>query len=163
GTGALIGTAEEQTGGAVPAAQLILIDRATGQVRETQADKIGRFSFEHLAPGEYSIIAHAEDLRSDEKAVTIGTQVLEVKVRLKVALDEELTVTGGSTDALAPANSGELVAFDESVFRQLPSNSDNVLLLASMFLAPAAQGTGGPSVVVDGVEIDDLDLPWWAV
>lgn len=162
GGGALTGTAEDQTGAAVPAAHVILIDRGTGQVRETVADKIGRFSFENLAPGEYSIIAHAEDLRSDEKAVTIGALLLDVKVRLKVGLEEELTVTG-STDALAPANSGEVVAFDENVFRQLPSNSDNLLLLASMFLAPSAQGTGGPSVVVDGVETDDLDVPLWAV
>src|SRR5260370_2682211 len=156
------GIAEDQTEAIVPGALVILINRATGEVRQTFADKTGRFAFE-VPPGDYSLLARAEDLESRETAVTIGTTPFAIRLRLKVGLQEQLTVTAGHQDALAPDDNATAVAFDENMFRQLPADSENILPLVTAFLAPAALGAEGVSMIIDGIETDQLDVPAWAI
>jgi len=56
------GSVEDQTEAVIPEAKLILKNRATGESRETVANGTGRFSFEGVLPGEYSLKAEAKNL-----------------------------------------------------------------------------------------------------
>src|SRR5262247_1985712 len=49
------GSVEDPNGAAVPKARLTLINRATGEARHTTADAAGGFSFENIAPGDYTL------------------------------------------------------------------------------------------------------------
>jgi hypothetical protein len=156
----LTGVIQDQTDAIVPGAVAVLINRATGEVREAFADNTGHFRFD-VPPATYSLLGRADELRSDEKAVTITTEPVEVKIRLKVGLDEEVTVTAGNP--VSPEKNADALPFSEQLLTELPIDGQNLIPLLSSFLSPAALGDQGPSVVVDGVESDALDVPTWAV
>ena len=156
----LTGIVVDQTDAIVPGAVAVLVNRATGEAREAVADGDGRFRFD-VPPGKYSLRARADELQSDEKTVTIATAPVEVKIRLKFGLEEEVTVTAGSP--VSPEKNADAVPFSEQLLTQLPIDSQNFIPLLSSFLSPAALGDQGPSVVVDGVESDAFDVPTWAV
>lgn len=160
---ALTGLVEDQTGAVVSKVRIVLVNRSSGQVRETVSDQAGRFSFKELQPGDYSLLGHAEDFQSDEQAVTLGDGPVEAKIRMRVALDQEVTVTASGRQLLDPAENADGVRFDEWAFRPLPADADNILAVVSKFLAPAAAGVEGASIVIDGVETDVFDLPAWAL
>ena len=156
----LTGIIQDQTDAIVPGAVAILVNRATGETREAVADNTGRFRFD-VPPGKYSLSGRADELQSDEKGVTIATEPVEVKIRLKVGLEEEVTVTAGNP--ISPEKNADALPFSEQLLTQLPIDGQNFIPLLSSFLSPAALGDQGPSVVVDGVESDAFDVPAWAV
>jgi carboxypeptidase family protein/TonB-dependent receptor-like protein len=156
----LTGIIQDQTDAIVPGAVAVLVNRATGEVREAVADNTGRFRFD-VPPAKYSLLGRADDLQSDEKSVTMTTEPVEVKIRLKVGLEEEVTVTAGNP--VSPEKNADALPFSEQLLTQLPLDSQNFIPLISSFLSSAALGDQGPSVVVDGVESDAFDVPTWAV
>ena len=156
----LTGIIRDQTDAIVPGAVAVLVNRATLEVREAVADNTGRFRFD-VPPAKYSLRGRADDLQSDEKAVTITTAPVEVTIRLKVGLEEEVTVTAGNP--VSPEKNADALPFSEQLLTQLPIDGQNFIPLLSSFLSSAALGDQGPSVVVDGVESDAFDVPTWAV
>ncbi len=156
------GVVEDATEAIVPGAVVSLVNQDSGQALETVTDQTGRFKFA-VATGDYTLVARVGDLNSGQQAITVGPQGLDVRVRVRVEVGEQVTVTAGRPDPLAPAANATAVAFDENLFRLLPSSGDDILQIVGAFLAPATFGANGTSIIVDGVETDDLDTPSWAV
>src|SRR5215475_11175332 len=156
----LSGVVEDPMEAVIPEAKLVLTNKATGDIRETKADSIGRLSFSNVPPGEYSLKASAKNFEAVELAITVGAAAPPaIKITMKTTVKEEVTIRAKVDNPLPPDNNADAVKFDAKLFDDLPSQGRDILPLLSDFLSKAAQGTEGASIVVDGVEVDGLSVP----
>lgn len=161
------GRIEDQTGAVIPDATISLTRTESGEVRETQANDSGEFSFEGVPPGTYVIKGSVEGFRELESTVTIGTQALAgMRVRMGVGIEEAVTVTAEQAGAsIEQDRNADLNNFDDELLRELPlpTRSKSIYDFVSNFLSPAAQGTDELTVLVDGAETNSLALPTFAI
>src|SRR5262245_52530993 len=156
----LSGVVEDPMEAVIPEAKLVLTNKATGDTRETKADSIGRLSFSNVPPGEYSLKAEAKNFEAAELAITVGAAAPPaIKITMKTTVKEEVTIRAKVDNPLPPENNADAVRFDAKLFDDLPAQGRDILPLLSDFVSKAAQGTEGASIVVDGVEVDGLNVP----
>ncbi len=163
-TAAVSGTVEDQTGAVIQAAELSLVDPASGVSRKAVSDNGGQFVFENVPSGHYVLNGKAEDMQGMATDVTVEGLGVDIKLLMKVTSEEQVQVSASEPDPLAPDKNSEAVDLSESLLRDLPTDSQNIVPLLSNFVAPAAGGSEGVSLVVDGVEADQIDdLPASAI
>lgn len=163
-TTAVSGTVEDQTGAIIPAAELLLTDPASGLSRKTVSDNSGQFEFDQVPPGRYVLRGKAEDMQSAATEVTVAGLGVYITLQMKVTVEEQVQVSAGEPDPVAPDRNSDAVDLSDTLLRDLPTDSQNIVPLLSNFVAPAAGGTEGVSLVVDGVEADQIDdLPASAI
>src|SRR5207245_2817809 len=157
----LSGTVEDQTGAVITQQKLRLISKATGQVRQTLSDGSGSFSFNDVMPGEYILKGEAEGFRPAEQALTVGAKPpADIKLQMEVSsAEEQVTVTARGTQPESSENNADAVFLNSEYVESLPTQGHDLLPVLTNFLSPAAQGANGPSIVVDGIEGSDLDVP----
>ena len=157
----IAGSAEDVSGAAVPGEALTLTDKASGQSWHTTTNGEGRFRFTNVARGEYALRGEAEGFRRNEIKLSVGSETIDgVKLRMQLGGGrEEVSVSAKLSQLDAPENNADSFNVNADFFAALPSQSQDVLGLVSNFLAPAAQGSEGPSIVVDGMESTALDEP----
>src|SRR5262245_16915562 len=159
----LSGVVEDQTEAVIPEAKLTLTNKATGETRETKADSAGNLSFSNVPPGEYSLKSEAKNFEAVVLPITVGAAAPPaVKVKMKISVKESVTTTAAvdrRSNPLSPENNADAARFDDKLFTDLPTEGRNILPLLSDFVSQAAQGTEGPSVVIDGVEATQLSVP----
>jgi hypothetical protein len=108
-TATLSGTVEDQSGGVIPNAQVLLTNEATKESRAEQTNGAGLYAFPSLVPGNYDIKASAKGFKS--KAVT-GIVLNAGDVRTVPALDLTVgetteTVTVSATSEMIPVENGQ--------------------------------------------------------
>ncbi|HKZ02406.1 MAG TPA: TonB-dependent receptor, partial [Pyrinomonadaceae bacterium] len=157
----LSGTAEDEMGAVIPGEKFTLIAKATGETRETVSDNSGNFSFGNVMPGEYVLKGVAEGFEPAELKLTVGPEPTPaIKIKMAISISEDVTVFASPT---LPESNADAVTFDDSMISYLPTPSQNILAVLNNFLSPAAMGVNGPSIVVDGVESKDLNMPTEAI
>ncbi len=162
-SGTVLDVAGESLGGAK-----LTLSGAAGDTRATESDATGRFAFEDLAPGQYVLRVEASIHLPLEMPLDLTAQPpAPLKIRMKVGITEEVSVLGlaPEEDRTAAANNADALGFDDDLIQGLPTLGDSTALLGliSNFLAPAAQGTEGTSILVDGADSSDLMVPSSAV
>ncbi len=157
----ITGVLQDQTGAVIPDATVSLVNKTNGQSAKTTSDGEGNFRFTNVAPGEYELKGAAEGFKTTEMPLTVGNHALNgIAIGMPLlATEEEVEVRASSSQPSAADNNADAVQFNADLIDALPSQSQDILPVLSNFLAPAAQGPEGPSIVVDGVEGSDLDLP----
>ena len=157
-SGSLRGIVEDDTGTAIAAAQVIIKSKAA-EVSRTTGNEMGEFIFSGLTPGDYVLRAEATNFKPAEMKVNLGTGTPPLQhIRLKIAsVSQEITVT--ASDPVSMDGNVNSVEVDHDLLKSLPVRDDNPLAAAQVFLDPAASGTEGTKIVVDGVEASDLDVP----
>ncbi|MFN7982370.1 MAG: TonB-dependent receptor [Vicinamibacterales bacterium] len=90
------GIVQDQSGGAVPGAIVLVVDLATGQTLTTTTDASGRFTLSGLRAGGYGVSASATGFDSREQTVQLAEAASEaVTVTLTVAAQRAVVdVTG---------------------------------------------------------------------
>ena len=159
----LRGVVEDPSRAPVPGAKLILINKATGENRTAISDSNGRFLFENVLPGDYTLKAQAEEFRAYVKDVIIGAESLEIIVKMKIAPEEQQITVMGTQDRTLPQDNADAVKVNDQLIRELPTESQDIVPLLSNFLSPGTMGAEGVSLVVDGVEVNELDTPTWSI
>lgn len=164
------GVVEDQSGAIVPAANLTLVNQTSGRWRRVFSDGEGRFVFSDLELGSYLLKAEADNsegarMESAQMNVEVSRgKPLDLKVRLRISVHEEVSVTTASADPLAPESNPDALPLSIELLRGLPTESENIQSLIGNFSSPAAGGTEGLSLVVDGLESDQMDdLPASAI
>jgi hypothetical protein len=156
----LIGTTEDQSGAVIPNENLTLINKVTGEVRKTMSDGDGQFRFSDVQPGDYLLRGEAEGFTPTEVSLSVHNKPMAaVKVGMGISAAEEVTVSAAATQPDAPENNASAVYVNSEMISALPAPGQDVLPVLNNFLSPAARGAGGASIVVDGVEGGDLNLP----
>ena len=162
----ITGVVQDETGAAIAGATLRLLGQDTGATRSTTSRQDGTFIFEDVSPASYVLTVEMGGFETYQKAVAIGAQPLKpLRIGLRIkTLAEDVTVEAESTDKLSTsASDAATTKVDDDWLRDLPIASDDVLALIGKFVSPSAQGAAGASIIVDGVEADQSDLPSSAI
>jgi len=160
-TGALRGTVEDSSGQIVVGANVKLRNQTTGQELSTSSDEEGRFRFKGLALGEYILFVTDRGFKPTELPVNVGDHNdNSMRILLQVAADAE-TVRVSAVDITIPlaSQNADAIELDRRWMENLPSKEADPLAVPSLFLNPAAAGTMGPMILVDGVESSALEVP----
>jgi hypothetical protein len=135
----------DPSGKIVPGASLTLRNPATGQVRRTQADENGAYSFPLLAPGTYQLDTMARGFTtqtSRDVVLQVGENIrLDVKLQLaRAQTSVRISSQPRLIDTTSPAIGEEI---DNRRVRQLPLNGrqfSQLVLLAPGAVPPYANG-----------------------
>jgi outer membrane receptor protein involved in Fe transport len=160
------GVVEDESRAAIPGATVTLVGQETGALQSTTSRQDGRFIFEDVSPAGYVVKVEMSGFETYHKALTVGPEPLSplrIRLRLK-AVEEDVTVEAEPTDKLsAAASNATTTKVDDAWLRDLPIASDDALAMIGRFISPAAQGAEGPSIIVDGIEVSQSDLPSAAI
>jgi Carboxypeptidase regulatory-like domain len=152
------GEVHDESGGALVACRVVLLSEQRKPLVETQTDAIGRYVVQPVAPGKYSLQVLAPGFEPALSDVTIrGEAVTRVVFVLRVARTEFQVNVGADLAeiSLQPEENADALTLTSENLDMLPSLDQDFVAMAGDFLG----GTGAPSLVVDGIERDSLDLP----
>jgi hypothetical protein len=123
--GSVVGTVEDQSGAAVPAAKLELNNKETGQRLQTASDAAGRYTFNNVPAGTYDLSAAGTGFRPLTQSgltVVINT-VLRSNVKLEIgSTSEQVTVSGGAAE-LQTDTSAVQSTLNQKAVEDLPLNA----------------------------------------
>jgi hypothetical protein len=157
------GTVQDAGGSPLGAARLSL-SSDVGETREAESDGNGRFAFDDVAPGKYVVRVQASTHLPLEMPLQVTTQPPRpLRIQMKLGIDEEVTVEDVTPEQerTAAANNGDTLSLHGDFIQGLPTapGAQGLTDLVSSFVSPAAQGTGGASILVDGAEDSALTIP----
>lgn len=157
----LTGVVQDETGAPVPGATVRLLRAVGAEVAAVPSRPDGSFALEGVVPDVYALKVESSGFETFQQTLTVAPGVSPLRVTLRIAaIEQEVTVEAESDDILSTAASETgTTRLDEDWLRDLPIASDDLLAAIGNFVAPASQGAGGASIVVDGVEGGQLDLP----
>ena len=150
------GTVSDPSGAAIPAADVAVRQRGTTAVAgRTRTDLQGGFRVSGVAGGSYEI-----EVRHDGFAVqTVRVAVRDrspapLHIELKLAgVRQEVTVADSAGQVgTESADNLDVVTMDRQMMDNLPVFDQNYVAAMSQFLDPGSIGTGGVTLVVNGME-----------
>jgi outer membrane receptor protein involved in Fe transport len=151
----LRGIVQDQTGAVLQGARVTLTDDAGRTVRSVVTDAKGEFLVDRLPAGAYVLEGEFEGFRPATVNVRIGTRRLPLQTLvLQVAgQSQEITVNAGGDVLGAAANANrDAVVLDDKDLKNLPIFDRDVVGTLARFLDASAMGSGGVTLVVDGME-----------
>jgi hypothetical protein len=160
------GVVQDQTGAVLTAATVELVNAAGTVVQTTAADEGGAFRFERVAPGQYELRARYEGFKPASAKVRVGTRPpSSQKLVLGLAdLTQEITVSNAAAEVGATAgNNVDAVTIDQNMLESLPVFDNDLIATMSQFLDSGSIGNGGVTVVVNGMEVNALNVSASAV
>ena len=152
----------EGPGGAVLAdAELRLTNNGGGEPLVTNPDGEGEFVFSNVPPGDYTLTAKSQGFQDTEMPVTVGSTALpHLTVKMKLSrVSEQVTVSATAQPLLLAGENANALDFNTHLLMNMPTKDGDPLAVPSLFLDNAMVGTGGIKLIVDGVEVDGVDLP----
>jgi hypothetical protein len=154
------GVVQDPVGASIAGAKVELIGAKVVQ-QSAVTDLSGGFQFKAISPGEYQIQITSSGFETTTVDMTVSSQPLPpLQVTLAIAsLQQETTVTAApdqiSTEA---ANNKDSVALSEQSLSNLPIFDQDYVAAMSRFLDPGSVGTNGVSLVVNGMEVNNLGV-----
>jgi hypothetical protein len=153
----LTGSVQDPTGAIVPAAKITLTNKQTNNAQSTVADDDGKFLFKDVTAGAYSLRAESEGFQESAISVVVLDKPLNVKIKLRITAEENVTVSATGSDPIASDSNANAVGLNDNLLRALPTEGQDLQPVLDRFISPAAAGTAGTSIVLNGLEADQLD------
>src|ERR1017187_665404 len=156
----IAGTVLDQSGASVPGATVRLL--ASDKPLETiETGNSGGFCFLGLAAGAYVVEAQHDGFKNATARVRLGprsrtglTLTLEVAgITSEISVDD----SNGQVSTETSANR-DAAAVNSNLMEKLPVFDQDYVARMSVFLDAGSTGTGGSSLVVDGMEASSLGV-----
>ncbi|NOT64078.1 MAG: carboxypeptidase regulatory-like domain-containing protein, partial [Acidobacteria bacterium] len=157
-TQTLTGVVFDQNEAALPKAQITLQGARTQNVK---SDEHGAFRFDKLTAGDYTLSVVREGFKTVTLPVTLGGRTLTpLRIVLPVAdVEQDVTVSDAAAQLNSDtANNQNVVSLDRATLNKLPAFDQDPIAAVSGFLDAGATGTGGVTLIVDGVEVKKLGV-----
>src|SRR5262249_50408602 len=143
------------------AAVLLAASGAATGTQQATTDQGGMFRFERIAPGEYDIRTEFPGFTAKVTHVRVGTRApspLTIVLALE-GVTQEVSVSGGGAETSTRAESNlNAISVSADQLDDLPVLDQDIVGAMSRFLDATAIGTNGPTVLVNGVEVNVLAL-----
>jgi hypothetical protein len=152
----LRGTVTDPSGAVIPGATVTLTNKETNQVKTSQSDASGIYTFNALAPGSYGVTAQRQGFKKKEIAqvVLIPEQPNALDVTMELGdVAETVTVNGSSTPLLDTDTATVSATISSNEIQHYPSFNRDVFQLAQLtpgVFGDGSQGSGGGSVELPG-------------
>jgi hypothetical protein len=161
------GVVEDQTGAVLPGAAVTLSPSGPGTAaRQATTDQRGAFRFDEIAPGDYDIRTAFPGFTAKTTRVRVGTRApspLAIVLAIE-GVTQEVSVSGGGPETSTTAASNvNAITISADQLDDLPVLDQDIVSAMSRFLDSTAIGTNGPTVLVNGVEVNVLALSASAV
>jgi Carboxypeptidase regulatory-like domain len=156
----------DQTGAAIPGAT-VTFGSQSERAGSLTSKADGTFTIEGVAPGIYVIKVEISGFDTYQNTVIVGQEpIAPLKITLRVrSLETDVTVEADEpADAFSTsASNGATMRMDDEFRRSLPIVADDFLGVVANFFYPGAQGSQGASVIVDGFQGDQIEVPSAAI
>ena len=154
----IAGVVQDQTGAVVPNVHVVLLGDGGLIVQAADSDARGAFTMAAV-PGQYTLQASLEGfkvasnrLRVTNRPITNQTLVLHV-----ADIQQDVTVSNGGPEVdTRAANNVDAIGIDQSMLDKLPVFDQDYIGTISRFLDTGSLGTGGVTLVVNGMEVSSL-------
>jgi hypothetical protein len=163
---AVDGVVLDQTGAVLAGATVELVNAAGAVTKTVDADAVGTFRFDAVPPGTYQLRATFEGFKPASARVRVGARPpSRQKLVLELAsISQEITVSDSATEMNTTASSNvDAVSIDQNMLDSLPVFDRDYIATVSRFLDTGSLGTGGVTVVVNGMEVNALNVSASAV
>jgi hypothetical protein len=158
---AISGTVTDPSGTAAPGVKVTLQKTDASNIRTTVTTLSGAFRFASVPSGDFQVLAHGEGFASEKTLVSISNRSpAPLRITLKLAdVRQQVTVTDSANQVTtnAPDNL-DTVTLDRQMLDNLPIFDQDYVAAMSQFLDPGAIGTGGVTLIVDGVEQKNIGV-----
>jgi len=154
------GLVQDQAGAAISGATVEIVAGSAAQ-QITTTDQSGSFGFSRLPAGKYQLNVKSEGFEVATVDVTVGSQPPPpIQVVMAIAsLHQETTVTSEpATISTEATDNKDTVMLSEQSLSNLPVFDQDYIGAMSRFLDPASVGTNGVSLVVNGMEVNNLGV-----
>jgi outer membrane receptor protein involved in Fe transport len=156
----ITGTVLDQSGASVPGATVSLAasDRPVQALRTSVS---GGFSFSGLAAGKYAVEAQRDGFKKAKALVQLGPRSRAgLILTLEIAgVRTEISVAGSTTQVSAETSDNrDAAVVSDNLMDKLPAFDQDYVSMMSVFLDAGSTGTGGSSLVVDGMETSSLGV-----
>jgi hypothetical protein len=158
---AVAGVVLDQTNAVLSGAHVELRDRSGTPVQTGTTDSSGAFRFPAVPPGRYEVAVTLDGFRPATAQITVGPRpVAPLRIALPLAgVTQHVIVNSGDVQVTSDAGgNGDAIAVDQSFLEGLPVMSQDYIGTLSRFLDTGSLGTGGVTVVVNGMEVNGLNV-----
>jgi hypothetical protein len=160
------GVVQDQTGAVLAGATVSLGDTTGHVVRSATTDGVGAFRIDAVPAGQYELRATYEGFKPAAVRVrangrTAVTQRLVLAIA-DVAQEVTVGVERARVEATAAGNV-DAVSVDQDLLSALPVLDQDYVAALSQFLDVGSIGTSGPTIVVNGMEVNALRMSASAV
>jgi hypothetical protein len=156
---AIVGVVEDQTGAVLRAATVELVTSDGTVVQSKTTDAVGAFKFDAVPPGDYELRARFPGFKQATRRLHVGARAPGAQKLILALADVKEAVTVGShgtqVDTTA-SNNLNAVSVDRHVLEQLPVLDLDFVAMLSRFVDAGSLGTGGVTLVVNGMEVSAL-------
>jgi outer membrane receptor protein involved in Fe transport len=149
------GVVLDPRGEAIAEAKVILRRESGGSEQARTTNQRGQFRFTRLASGNYEIEAQKEGFKPALTQLTVGAPgTAPLQLILPIAeLREELAVADRPNQVSAnPDENLNVIRLDREALKNLPVLGNDVIGSVEKLLDAGSVGSGGPTVIVDGLE-----------
>jgi hypothetical protein len=149
------GTVLDPSGAAIPNAKIVIKNTSGQVVAQVTTNVTGAFDFSSHESGKYLLTATHDGFRASEISIDVSPKrSARLRVVLAIASTKnEVTVTAEANNVTSEvANNQNILEVTQNTLDSLPVMDQDYIALLSQFLDPAATGTNGVSLVVNGVE-----------
>ena len=163
---AVVGVVQDQTGAVLPGAQVALIPAGGGAEQRVASDASGAFRFDRVAPGAYDMRTEFPGFKTNVSRVRVGTRApaaTTIVMQIEGVTQEISVTTGGAQTSAAAAANLNAISVDGDALDNLPVLDQDVVGAMTRFLDSTSIGTGGATIIVDGVEVNALAVSASAV
>ena len=131
-TGDVAGIVTDASGAVVPAAQIRLTNRATGEARVQSSDDAGRFAFNQLKIGPYELRTEASGFRQQTTLLVVRSgETTSVNMQLEVGIFSDAVQVTGAVSPVDAADSQIQISIDGRNTAVLPVSRNPILLAAT--------------------------------
>ncbi len=153
GAGSITGNVTDPSGASVPAATVTATGPG-GATLETQTNELGHYTFQHLAPGTYTVRIEIKGFAPFEKAgieITAGSkpQVIDAALTVSMAKQQVTVQSEAQQLSISPENNASALVLRGKDLNALSEDPDQ-LQQELMALAGPAAGPNGGQIYIDG-------------
>jgi hypothetical protein len=156
----ITGTVLDPSGALTPDASVTLKQGNSNVRAEGKTDASGKFRFDAVPLGNYTIEVQREGFKKSDTSLKVSSQApaaLTITLALE-GVSSEVSVSGENSVEVStdPAENRDTASADQSLLENVPVFDQDYVATMSAFLDSASLGTGGPQVMVNGVEVSSV-------